>query len=57
MYNLGPEPQIWAKKGQKMAKNQNIKNPPYDALDIIACRLRSRQKLGTDFWDFPIYFA
>ena len=23
------------KKGQKMAKNQNIKNPPYEALDII----------------------
>ena len=56
-----------------MAKNQNIKNPPCAALDIIGVMICAKfynkwatlwlavcvpvENWGPDFGDFPIYFA
>ena len=56
-----------------MAKNQNIKNPPYPALDIIGVMICSKFQnyqatlwlaiyvpvgnWGLDFGNFPTYFA
>jgi hypothetical protein len=39
---LGSEAEIWAKKGHKMAKKQNIQKSPHSPLDIIGLMISAR---------------